>query len=300
MALLKKTDKKELSSKIEAAYKLMAECRLCPRRCKINRLKDEKGFCGMGKDITISSYGPHFGEEDVLVGSHGSGTIFLAGCNLGCIFCQNYDISHTKLGYKVTIDKFVDIMFELKRLGCHNINFVTPTHFVPQIMETILVAKEKGLGIPFVFNCGGYESLETLKLLDGIIDIYMPDVKFADSKISKRLCNAPDYPEVVKKSLLEMYRQVGDLALDADGIAAKGLLVRHLVLPNDQAGTEKIVSFIASKISKDTYINIMDQYRPVYEAEDFPEINRRITLDEYNESINIAKTKGLHRGLLNH
>ncbi len=281
---------------VKAVYKLMEGCRLCPRKCGVNRLKDERGFCGMGKELMISSHGPHFGEEDVLVGKSGSGTIFLTGCNLGCAFCQNYDISHTKLGYEVTVDKFVAIMLGLEKMGCHNINFVTPTHFVPQILDAILMARKKGLTLPLVFNCGGYESVETLKLLDGIIKIYMPDAKFADGGVSKKFCNAPDYPEVMKDSLLEMHRQVGNLELDKYGIAKKGLLVRHLVLPNGQAGTKEIVHFIAEKISKDTYINIMDQYRPLYEAENFPEINRGISIDEYNEAIEIAKEESLHRG----
>lgn len=294
--LLEKIDKKELKKRIEAAYEFIQNCRLCPRNCGINRIMDERGFCGMGKDIMISSYGPHFGEEDVLVGRNGSGTIFLTGCNLGCAFCQNYDISHLKIGYTIAKEGFAKIMLELEKMGCHNINFVTPTHFVTQILEATLMAKEKALAIPLVFNCGGYESVDTLKLLDGIIDIYMPDIKFADSAVSKRFCNAPDYPEVAKMALLEMHRQVGDLKLDAYGIATKGLLVRHLILPNGLAGTKDVMHFIATKISKDTYVNIMDQYRPLYEAKDFPEINRMITIDEYNEAIDIAKKEGLHRG----
>ena len=216
---------------------LLQSCRICPRKCGVDRLEDEKGFCGMGRELMISSYGPHFGEEDVLVGSHGSGTIFLTGCNLGCIFCQNYDISHLKSGYVVSKERFSDIMLALQKKGCHNVNFVTPTHFTPQILETIVLAKEKGLKVPLVYNCGGYESIKTLKLLDGIINIYMPDFKFTDKDVAKKLCSAPDYPEIVKAALLEMYRQVGDLVVDKFGIAQRGLLIRHLVLPNGLAGT---------------------------------------------------------------
>jgi putative pyruvate formate lyase activating enzyme len=296
MPLLQSIDKNELLARVKAAYKLMEECRLCPRRCGVNRFKEVLGVCGMGRKIMISSYGPHFGEEDVLVGKNGSGTIFLTGCNLGCIFCQNYDISHTKIGHPVAIEEFARIMLELERMGCHNINFVTPTHFVPQILEAVIMAKEKGLNVPLVFNCGGYESMEILKLLDGIIDIYMPDVKFADSQVSGKFCNAPDYPEVVKRVLIEMHRQTGDLTLDPYGIATRGLLVRHLVLPNGQAGTEELMHFIAENVSKDTYVNIMAQYRPLYQAREFPEINRGVTIDEYNQAGNIAKTAGLHRG----
>lgn len=296
MSFLENIGKKEILLKKEAAYGLLERCRLCPRRCGVNRLKDEKGFCGMGRDIVISSFGPHFGEEDVLVGRHGSGTIFLTGCSLGCSFCQNYDISHLRLGYKVTPERFTGIMLELQGLGCHNINFVTPTHFVPQIIDALSAAKDKGLGIPLVFNCGGYESVETLKLLDGIMDIYMPDAKFADEKVSKKFCGAPDYPAVMKEALLEMHAQTGDLELDKDGIAVKGLLVRHLVLPDKMSGTKDIMHFLKMRISKDTYVNIMDQYRPLYEAKKFPKINRRITQDEYDEAVRIAKDEGLHRG----
>lgn len=296
MPLLADITKRDLADRIEKAYRLIDKCSLCPRKCGAERLKNEKGFCGMGNDIMISSYGPHFGEEDVLVGRHGSGTIFLTGCNLGCIFCQNYDISHAKIGYSVTVKKFAQIMLELERMGCHNINLVTPTHFVPQILEAILEAKDECLNATLVFNCGGYESMETLRLLDGIIDIYMPDAKFADSAASERFCNAPDYPEVMKQALSEMQRQVGDLNIDKHGMATRGLLVRHLVLPNGQAGTKEIMNFIANKISKDTFVNIMDQYRPFYEAQRYDDINRGITVDEYYEALDIARKEGLYRG----
>lgn len=277
-------------------YSLLEKCTVCPRNCKVNRLKDEKGYCGMGRELVISSYGPHFGEEDVLVGRNGSGTIFLTGCNLGCIFCQNYDISHLKSGYVVSKEKFVDIMLALQKQGCHNINFVTPTHFTPQIIDVVALAKDKGLKIPLIYNCGGYESIETLKLLDGIIDIYMPDIKFMDADVAGKFCNAPDYPEIVKKALLEMHRQVGDLTMDDSGVARKGLLVRHLVLPNGLAGTKEAMHFIATRISKDTYVNIMDQYRPMHKAMSVPELDRTITTEEYNEAIDIAKNQGLHCG----
>jgi putative pyruvate formate lyase activating enzyme len=296
MPLLQDAENEELLRRIGAAYELMEKCRLCPRECFVNRLKDEKGFCGMGREIVISSYGAHYGEEDVLVGLGGSGTIFFTGCNLGCLFCQNYDISHARNGYNITRDRLSEIMLTLEKNGCHNINFVTPTHFVPQIMDALVLAKNRGLDLPLVFNCGGYESIETLRLLKGIIDIYMPDVKFADSQTGEMLCHVPDYADVVKQALLEMHSQVGDLELDRRGIAVKGLLVRHLVMPNGAAGSREVLGFIADEVSRDTYVNIMAQYRPLYEADRFPELNRGITSYEYKEAVDIAREAGLHRG----
>jgi len=282
-------------TRVEPAYRLLESCRVCPRRCGVNRLNDERGFCEMGKDFMISSYGPHFGEEPELVGKGGSGTIFLTSCNLGCMFCQNYTISHLKDGEAVAKGKFVDIMFALEATGCHNINFVTPTHFGPQILEAIITARKRGLRVPFVYNCGGYESLEMLKLFDGLIEIYMPDFKYSDSKVAKELANAPDYFEICKAAIKEMHRQVGDLTVES-GIAVKGLLVRHLVMQYDLAGTEEIMRFLAEEISKDTYVNIMDQYYPAYQAKTHPKLNRRITATEYDKAVTIARSHGLHRG----
>lgn len=285
----------ELSQKVKKLYNFLEHCSLCPRRCGINRLNDEKGFCGVGLLPLVSSVGPHFGEEPELVGRNGSGTIFFAGCNLGCLFCQNYDISHLKYGEEISIKELAKEMLTLQRIGCHNINIVTPTHVVPQIVEAIIYAMEKGLDIPIVYNTGGYDSLDTIKILDGIIDIYMPDAKYGDSKNAKRYSNAEDYPSVMKEALKEMHRQIGDLVIE-NGIAVRGLLVRHLVMPNGIAGTKDIMHFIASEISKNTYINIMDQYRPCYRAIEFPEINRRITMSEYTEAVEMAKAEGLWRG----
>ncbi len=282
--------------KIGQAYKLLEKCGVCPRNCGVNRLKGEIGFCGMDTEIMISSFGPHFGEEDVLVGRGGSGTIFLTGCNLKCMFCQNYDISHLNSGRKVSVNEFVSTMFALQKIGCHNINFVTPTHFTPQIMKAIYLAREKGLSVPIVYNCGGYELAETVKLLEGFVEIYMPDIKYSDSEAAKELANAPDYPVVVGKALIEMHRQVGDLVIDKEGIAQRGLLIRHLVLPNNLAGTERVMDFIVNEISKNSYVNIMDQYRPVYKAISNRKINRCITPEEYEKAVNIARQKGLCRG----
>jgi len=286
---------KELFRRIEILNQKLSSCQLCPRRCKVNRLKDEKGICKTGKLAYISSFGPHLGEESPLVGTSGSGTIFFTHCNLGCIFCQNYDISHLGEGYPVEDEQLSEVMLRLKRMGCHNINFVTPTHVVAQILRALPSAIEKGLDLPLVYNTGGYDLVSTLKLLDGIFDIYMPDFKYSDPEVAKRYSNAPDYPEVVKSALQEMHRQTGDLKLDKKGIAQRGLIIRHLVLPEDQAGTEEALKFISSELSKDSYVNLMDQYRPAYKSNNFPALARRITPQEYAAAFNMAKKYGLRR-----
>ncbi len=272
---------------------MLSPCRLCPRNCKAMRLEGQTGFCGIGREAVVSSYGPHFGEERPLVGRHGSGTIFFAGCNLGCLFCQNYDISHLRSGEEVSTEYIASIMLALEERGCHNVNFVTPTHVSPQIMEATRIARKKGLSVPAVYNCGGYESVETLKLLEGTIDIYMPDAKYAHPRWAEKFSRAGDYPEVMKAALKEMHRQVGDLFTE-DGIAVRGLLVRHLVMPNNVAGSREVIDFIAGEISPNTYINIMDQYHPCYKAgEFFGEIDRRITREEFNDACTYAREKGL-------
>ncbi len=285
----------KIEERIEALYELMRGCRLCPRNCGVNRLHDERGFCRTGSLPVISSLGPHFGEERPLVGRHGSGTIFFTFCNLGCLYCQNWTISHLGEGEETTVERLANIMLWLQSEGCHNINLVTPTHQTPMIVEALFIAKDRGLEIPIVYNCGGYESVETLRLLEGIIDIYMPDIKYMSEQFAKRYSLAPDYPQVVKAAIKEMYRQVGDLVIDRRGIAVKGLLVRHLVLPENIAGTEEVVRFIAEEVSKETYINIMDQYRPCYRAHEFPELSRRITASEYESAIKAALRAGLKR-----
>jgi len=286
----------ELKERIKALYKMLENCTICPRNCKVNRIKDELGFCKVGKDSFISSVGPHFGEEPELVGRSGSGTIFLTQCNLKCIFCQNYDISHLGMGREVSLEELADSMIYLQKIGCHNINFVTPTHQVPQIIAALEIAIKKGLNLPLVYNTGGYDSVETLKLLDGIFDIYMPDFKYWDPQVSKKYSKAPDYPEVARQVFKEMFRQVGDLVIDERGIALRGLLVRHLVLPEGLAGTKGVMHFIATELSKNTYVNIMDQYRPCYKAPENPPLDRRISYEEYKEAVEIALAEGLHRG----
>lgn len=285
----------DFQSKIQKALDILKECRLCPRNCKVNRLKGERGFCKTLDKPFVSSWGPHFGEERPLVGLYGSGTIFFTFCNLGCIYCQNWTISHLGEGEEISFDELAGVMINLQNLGCHNINLVTPTHQVPQILLALYIARENGLKIPVVYNCGGYESIETLKILEGVIDIYMPDFKYTDEKYAEKYSKAKDYPEVAKNAIKEMHRQVGDLVISKEGIATKGLLIRHLVLPNNIAGTEAFLEFIAKEISKNTYINIMDQYRPCWEATDYPELSRRITKKEFDEAIKLALKYGLNR-----
>lgn len=275
-------------------FSILEDCTLCPRRCKVNRLKNKTGFCKTGRFSIVSSYFLHFGEEPEIVGKSGSGTIFFSNCNLGCIYCQNYTISHLGEGKEISSSNLAEIMLKLQKSGAENINFVTPTHIIPQIIEALELAIEDGLNIPLVYNCGGYENKDTIRLLDGIIDIYMPDIKYADDKISERFSSAADYYGIAKEAILEMHRQVGDLIVE-DGIAKRGLLIRHLVLPNKLASSFSILDFVRT-ISKDTYINIMDQYYPCYRAFEFKELSRRITHNEYLEVINYAKKIGLYRG----
>lgn len=274
-------------------YGRLACCDLCARKCRVNR-EEKKGWCRGGIMAKVSSYGPHFGEEEPLVGRSGSGTIFFAGCNLGCCFCQNYDISHLDFGKEVSPRALADMMLELQANRCHNINLVTPSHFVPQIISAIRIAARDGLRLPIVYNCGGYESTETLKLLEPIVDIYMPDFKFANATSSERYLKAPDYPEVCKAALREMHRQVGDLVIE-DGLAMRGLLVRHLLMPGHLNDSIKIFKFIAEEISPNTFINIMDQYRPCFLASDFAEIDRRISIEEFQAAIDEARKAGLRR-----
>jgi len=280
------------SETIQQLWELMNPCTLCPWQCKVHRSRGAVGFCGINDLPLVSSVGPHFGEESVLVGSGGSGTIFFAGCNLGCIFCQNYDISHQRNGRKVTIGQLADSMLELQGTGCSNINFVTPTHVIPAIAAAIELARKRGLTLPTVYNTGGYDSVETLKLLEGMIDIYMPDMKYSDSKVAGELSAAPDYPEINFAAVKEMHRQVGDLKTEK-GLATRGLLVRHLVLPENLAGSFKIIDFLAKEISPKTTINVMAQYRPCYHAFSNSKINRRSTIEEVTSAKQYAIQKGL-------
>jgi len=289
-------EKGELNKRVELLQEFIKECQLCPRQCHVNRLNGEVGYCGAGSDLMISSAFPHFGEEPPLVGLNGSGTIFLTHCNLRCIFCQNYDISHLGRGDRITLSDMARAMVKLQEMGCHNINFVTPTHYASQIVASLPKAMEWGLRLPIVYNCSGYESIEVIRLLEGVVDIYMPDVKFMDEKYSKRYSNAPDYPEVIKKVLKEMHRQVGDLTTNSKGVAERGLLIRHLVMPGGVASSEAVLKFIAEEISVHSYVNIMNQYRPEYRANEYSEISHPITHQEYLEAIQLAKGFRLYRG----
>jgi len=293
---IKLHEKGKLTKKIRSLNEILAKCSLCPRRCGVNRIQGELGYCKAGSELMVSSVFPHFGEEAPLVGYHGSGTIFLTNCNLRCIFCQNDDISHGGRGERTSLSQMASYMMRLQELRCHNINFVTPTHYVPQIVTSLPEAIELGLHLPLVYNCSGYESLEVIKLLDGIIDIYMPDAKYAGEEPAKRFSNAPDYPHILKEALREMHRQVGDLQMNQNGIAERGLLIRHLVMPEDLAGTEDLMKFIAEEISRDSYVNIMQQYRPQHKSFDYPELRRHITYGEYLDAVRAAKHFGLHRG----
>jgi putative pyruvate formate lyase activating enzyme len=286
----------ELDKRIEKAYKLLSPCQVCPRNCGVDRLEGEKGFCHSGKEIMISSYNAHFGEEPPLVGNFGSGTIFFTNCNLRCVYCQNYPISQLGNGNKVSLSKLAEIMLALQKRKCHNINLVTPTHFVPQILKSLKIAIKMGLHIPIVYNTSSYESVETLRLLEGIIDIYLADARYADNEIAEKYSAAPHYFEVMKESLTEMYGQVGNLIMDKEGIARSGLIVRHLVLPKGLSGTKNIMHFIAKEISLHTYISLMAQYFPAYKAKEFPEISRRINKEEYEEALEIFKKENLENG----
>ncbi len=285
----------ELEKRVKTALKMLESCSICPHKCGVNRLKDEKGFCQIGRQSKVASYGAHFGEEPPITGKRGSGTVFFSGCNLKCIFCQNFEISQGLEGIEVTKEYLAFIFLSLQEGGCHNINLVTPTHVVPQILEALLLAAKEGLKIPIVYNCGGYESLETLKLLDGIVDIYMPDMKYSDNKIALKLSKVKNYWDICKGAVKEMHRQVGELILDERGVALRGLLIRHLVLPEGLSGSKEIFEFISKELSPNTVVNIMDQYRPCGKAMNYPPLDRRITKEEFNRAIAYARNAGLKK-----
>jgi putative pyruvate formate lyase activating enzyme len=284
-----------LKNRVHFLKERLKSCDLCPRQCHANRLSGERGYCSTGEFAVVSSYMPHFGEESPLVGNHGSGTIFFTHCNLLCFFCQNFDISHGGNGRLVSDSQLAEMMIRLQAMSCHNINFVTPSHVVPQILSALSIAIENGLNIPLVFNTGAYDLPDTLEMLEGIMDIYMPDMKFWDPGIAGDTCDAADYPAVMRTAVAEMFRQVGNLEINSGGIALKGLLVRHLVMPGRLADTAYIMEFLARKISPDTYVNIMPQYRPCGRAFEIPALNRPITPGEYLRAIALAREKGITR-----
>jgi putative pyruvate formate lyase activating enzyme len=285
----------ELGKRAEKLWAIAESCQLCPRRCGVNRLEGMKGFCrSPGVRLVVASFHPHFGEEKPLVGKGGSGTIFMTHCNLRCVFCQNFEISQLGMGSKRGFDELADMMLRLQEIGCHNINIVTPTHYSAPILKALDIAAEKGLRLPIVYNTSGWERLEILELLDGIVDIYLPDFKYWDSGMSAKYSSgAEDYPEVTKAAILEMHRQVGVAKPAKDGIMQRGLMIRHLVMPNNVAGSESVMEWIAENLPEDTYVNIMAQYTPRFKAYDYPEISRRITGEEYDKVVERAQELGL-------
>jgi len=284
----------ELTARAREFSAIYESCRLCPRACGVNRKKGEKGVCRAGTRVRVSGAHPHFGEERVLVGRGGSGTIFFSHCNLLCVFCQNYNISHGGEGDSIDDSALAGMMIQLQRIGCENINLVTPTHVVPNIVSALPEAVARGLRLPLVYNCSGYEPVEIIRRLEGIVDIYLPDFKFMDGSVAGRLTRgAADYREAAASSILEMKRQVGELTVDEKGIALRGLMIRHLVMPENLAGTDKFVKWVASELGPATYVNIMGQYRPEYKAREIPELRRRITRGEYEQALNWARQAGL-------
>jgi putative pyruvate formate lyase activating enzyme len=286
----------ELAARARELRAIYAACRLCPRRCGVNRFKGEKGVCQSTARVKVYSHHPHFGEERPLVGRGGSGTIFFSRCNLLCEFCQNWQINHRGDGAEESEERLARRMLDLQRMGCHNINLVTPTHWAPSIVAALRLAIPMGLKLPLVYNCGGYEPVEIIRLLDGIVDIYLPDFKYMDGKMAARYSSgAGDYPEVAAAAIEEMHRQVGELETDERGIARRGLIIRHLVLPHNIAGTDRFVEWVARKLTPATYVNIMSQYRPEHRARQYPELSRGITVGEWQQAIEWARRAGLTR-----
>ncbi len=287
----------ELHARAREAVAGLAQCRVCPRDCAVDRLADKTGVCKTGRYARVSSYFPHFGEEDCLRGWRGSGTIFFAWCNLRCVFCQNFEISQEGVGVETSPERLAAMMLELQAQGVHNINLVTPEHVVPQVLEALVIAVERGLRLPIVYNTSAYDSPESLRLLDGVVDIYMPDFKFWTPQLAQRYLKAKDYPEAARRAILEMHRQVGDLVIDEHGLAQRGLLLRHLVMPGFLEETKAILRFVAEEVSLNTYVNLMDQYYPAgrVDAQHYAELNRRLTRSEYAEAVAYAQTLGLTR-----
>lgn len=283
----------ELEKRVITLKEMLQNCVLCPHQCKVNRTNGERGYCKTLKNVVVSGAEIHFGEEPELVGKYGSGTIFFAHCNLSCVFCQNYEISYCGEGHEVSSTQLAEIMLDLQNKGCHNINLVSPSHIVPQIVEGIFLASQKGLTLPIVYNTNGYDLTDTLKLLEGIVDIYMPDIKFSDDTLGLKYLNVKNYFTIAKNAVKEMYHQVGNLQTDGLNIAQRGLMIRHLVMPQNLAGTDEIMEFIANELSVDCYVHIMAQYYPTHNAYLHKEISRRITNDEFFHGISMAKSAGL-------
>jgi len=285
-----------LSKVIEEAFQMLESCSICPRRCKVNRLKNEKGFCKTGRKAKVCSFMPHHGEEPPISGEQGSGTIFFSSCNMHCVYCQNYAFSQMGEGREVEEEELADFMLQLQDMGCHNLNLVTPIHVLPQILKALSLAIPKGLKLPLVYNTGGYELPEIIKTLDGIVDIYLPDMRYADPGMAIKYSSAPNYPQYNQQSVKEMQRQVGVAKINNRGIIKRGLIIRHLVLPQNIAGTEEIMQFISEALSPETYISLMSQYFPCYQATQSPEIFRRISYEEYAKAQAAMHKYGLYNG----
>jgi len=295
-AYLTLLERRELERRVSSAYARLESCDLCPRYCRVDRRRSTRGaVCRTGERAVVHSYGPHHGEEAPLRGRGGSGTIFFSWCNLRCVFCQNWEISWKGEGREVGPETLATMMLSLQRLGCHNVNLVSPSHVVAQVLAAVEQAARQGLRLPLVYNTGGYDSPEALALLDGVVDIYMPDVKYADAEAARAFSSARDYWNVTRAAVREMHRQVGDLVVDECGIARRGLLVRHLVLPGDMANTGAVLEFLAREISRETYLNLMDQYRPCYRALEYPPLDRPLTGAEFSRALGLARHHGLHR-----
>ncbi|WP_029552164.1 radical SAM protein [Thermocrinis jamiesonii] len=279
----------EWKERVETALTLLERCEVCPHRCGVNRLKDERGICNTGRYAVVDSYFPHRGEEKPIRGYKGSGTVFFSYCNMKCVYCQNYQISQLGEGKEVKPEELAQMFLDLQRMGCHNLNLVSPSHVVPQIIEALYIAVKKGFRLPIVYNTSSFDSLESLKLMDGIVDIYLADLKYGDNQVGRKYSKVKNYWDVAKEAIKEMHRQVGDLVLDSSGIAIRGVLIRHLVLPNRLAGTEKIAEFLSS-ISPRMAVNVMDQYYPSYKAWDYPELSRRITYKEYLQALSFMES----------
>jgi len=287
---------KAITANLKTTFDILESCELCPRRCRVNRLKGQMGFCKSGLKPVVYSWFSHRGEEPPISGSRGSGTIFFTHCTMRCVYCQNYEFSQLSTGKEISIDELAGIMLELQTQGCHNINLVTPTHFVPQILNALLIASRGGLNIPIVYNTGGYDLVSTLKLMEGVVDIYLPDMRYGNEESTKRFSNAPDYVKINHQAIKEMFRQAGNLITDDEGVAKRGLIIRHLVLPSNISYSEKVFKFISENVSKDVYVSLMSQYHPVYRAKEFPEINRSITPKEYEAAFTAFLRYGLSNG----
>jgi putative pyruvate formate lyase activating enzyme len=286
----------DIKERVRKAHSMLEECTVCPRECGVNRLKGEIGFCGIGREPKVASFNLHTGEEPPISGTKGSGTIFFSGCNLRCRYCQNFPISQMRNGEEVTTEKLAGMMLYLESKGAHNINFVTPSHVVPQILEALCYAWEKGLNLPLVYNTSGYDAMGSLQLLEGVIDVYLPDMRYSDDRIAARLSSVEDYVEVNRKAVKEMFRQVGNLRVDEQGIAKRGLTIRHLILPNEQAGSESTFRFIRKEISDQARVSLMGQYFPSFRAGECVSIDRKITPEEYESALESFLDSGLSRG----